>query len=178
MHVACSWLFNVTVTLWRAGRTGERVRGGPWPGLAAEGAARPEQRPARMSTRVAPSTPSATAKADGDASSTGPPAEGRYGSQRFFGEESCFAVVVCWPASPLVVPLLLLCGLDTRTVWIAADGTMWEVRVPNALAGGRWCSHVRFVAAAAKSASAICKLNFAAPGSTVRRTAWSFLFSR
>ena len=100
-----------------------------------------------MSTRVAPSSPPATAKADGEASS-GPPADGRYGTQRFFGEESCFAVVVCWPAIPLVVPLLLICGLDTRTVWRATDGTMWEVRARHAQRGDPPLFHVRRVAAA------------------------------
>ena len=100
-----------------------------------------------MSTRVAPSSPPATAKANGEASS-GPPADGHYGTQRFFGEESCFAVVVCWPAIPLVVPLLLICGLDTRTVWRAADGTMWEVRARHAQRGDPLLFHVRRVAAA------------------------------
>ena len=84
------------------------------------------------SSRVAPSnhnkdTPIASAGADDGQACSGPPAEGRYGHQRYFGEESCFALVICWPASPLVGPLLMFCGLDTRTVWMGADGTIWEV---------------------------------------------------
>ena len=87
-------------------------------------------------SRVAPVSPGTEDRAD--ITFTGPPTDGRYVHQRFFGEESCFALAICWPASPIIAPLLLCCGLDTRTVWIGSDGSIWEVslvdRSPVALA--------------------------------------------
>eukprot|EP00966_Prymnesium_polylepis_P121895 2817698-Prymnesium_polylepis.1 len=102
------------------------------------------------SSRVAPKNDPIASAAD-DGASSGPPAEGRYGHQRYFGEESCFALVICWPASPLVGPLLMLCGLDTRTVWFGADGTVWEVHLPRSCrcsvaCSGPPCAHTERVA--------------------------------
>jgi len=55
-----------------------------------------------------------------------PPADGKFVTQRYLGEESCFALIVCWPVAVVIGPLLLVWGLDTRTVWKADDGTIWE----------------------------------------------------
>jgi hypothetical protein len=83
----------------------------------------------QASAKVEPYNPALDASVS---SPSDPPVDGRFSKQRYLGEESCFALIVCWPLAIVLAPLLMLRGLDTRTVWRACDGTIWESNAPGA----------------------------------------------